>query len=127
MVQNLIVFVANNTIFTLKTNTNRPMKTTIKYLALTFLIGCSFSCFEDSDDNIVSSTSVKDFVWKAMNAVYLYKADVSDLANDRFTNNSDYQEFLENYETPELLFEDLIYDRENVDRFSIITSNSSTS
>lgn len=119
----MLVFVANNTIFTMKINTNRPMKTTIKYLALILLIGCTFSCFEDSDDNIVSSTSVKDFVWKAMNAVYLYKADVPDLANDRFTNNSDYQDFLGNYETPELLFEDLIYDRENVDRFSIITSN----
>jgi C-terminal processing protease CtpA/Prc len=107
----------------MKINKNRHMKTTIKYLALILLIGFSFSCFEDNDDNIVSSTSIKDFVWKAMNAVYLYKADVPDLANNRFTNNSDYQTFLENYDSPELFFENLIYDRENVDRFSIITHN----
>lgn len=99
------------------------MKTKIKYIALTLLIGFSYGCFEDNDDNATGSSSVKDFVWKAMNSVYLYNANVPDLADDRFITDSDYNSFLDGYSSPETLFESLVYDRENVDRFSIITSN----
>ena len=99
------------------------MKTKIKYIALTLFIGFLYGCFEDNDDNAKSSSSVKNFVWKAMNSVYLYNANVPDLADDRFITDSDYNSFLDGYSSPETLFESLVYDRENVDRFSIITSN----
>lgn len=99
------------------------MKTKIKYIALTLLIGFSYGCFKDNDDNARGSSSIKDFVWKAMNSVYLYNANVPDLANDRFITDSDYNNYLDGYSSPETLFESLVYDRENVDRFSIITSN----
>lgn len=99
------------------------MKTKIKYIALTLLIGFSYGCFEDNDDNATGSSSVKDFVWKAMNSVYLYNANVPDLADDRFITDSDYNNYLDGYSSPETLFESLVYDRENVDRFSIITNN----
>ncbi len=99
------------------------MKTKIRYIALTLLIGFSYGCFEDNDDNTTGSTSIKDFVWKAMNSVYLYNANVPDLADDRFITETDYNSFLDGYSSPEDLFEDLVFDRENVDRFSIITSN----
>ena len=58
-----------------------------------------------------------------MNSVYLYNANVPDLADDRFVTDLDYNSFLDGFSSPETLFESLIYDRENVDRFSIITSN----
>ena len=99
------------------------MKTKIKYIALTLLIGFSYGCFKDNDDNATGSSSVKDFVWKAMNSVYLYNANVPDLADDRFITDSDYNNYLDGYSSPETLFESLVYDQENVDRFSIITSN----
>ena len=99
------------------------MKTKIKYIALTLLIGFSYGCFKDNDDNATGSSSVKDFVWKAMNSVYLYNANVPDLADDRFITDSDYNNYLDGYSSPETLFESLVYNRENVDRFSIITSN----
>ena len=99
------------------------MKTKIKYIALTLLIGFSYGCFKDNDDNATGSSSVKDFVWKAMNSVYLYNANVPDLVDDRFITDSDYNSFLDGYSSPETLFESLVYDRENVDRFSIITNN----
>ena len=99
------------------------MKTKIKYIALTLLIGFSYGCFKDNDDNATGSSSVKDFVWKAMNSVYLYNANVPDLADDRFITDSDYNNYLDGYSSPETLFESLVYDRENVDRYSIITSN----
>ena len=46
-----------------------------------------------------------------------------DLANDRFGSDGDYQSFLNGYESPEGLFESLIYKPETVDRFSWITDD----
>lgn len=95
----------------------------LKICLLLFVALAVTSCFEDRDDNAVSSSQINDFVWKGMNAVYLYKDNVPDLANDRFSSNEDYSNFLNSFSTPESLFESLIYDRETVDRFSVIIPN----
>ncbi|MEO5789311.1 S41 family peptidase [Gelidibacter sp.] len=84
------------------------------------------SCFKDKDDDIIINNNVNeinDFVYKAMNAVYLYKSKIPNLANDRFTSNEAYANYLNSYATPEELFESLIYQREVVDRFSIIAAD----
>ncbi|GIR22052.1 MAG: hypothetical protein CM15mP36_12590 [Flavobacteriales bacterium] len=47
-----------------------------------FLFSLLFtSCFEDNDDNGASASEINDFVWKGMNAAYLYKQEISDLDN----------------------------------------------
>ena len=46
------------------------------------------SCFEDNDDNGALASEINDFVWKGMNAAYLYKQEIPDLDNERF-NDSD--------------------------------------
>ncbi|WP_256259804.1 S41 family peptidase [Winogradskyella luteola] len=96
-----------------------------KTLLLTSLILLSVtSCFDDIDDNTsFSNSEVKDFVWKGMNAVYLYKAEIPDLANDRFNSNEEYNDYLNSFATPEALFESLKYLPESVDRFSRIVDN----
>ncbi len=87
------------------------------------LVGFSFSCFNDNDDDIASDTSIKNFVWNSMNATYLYKSEINNLSNDRFGTNNEYLEFIDSFEDPESLFEALIYDRQIVDRFSLISNN----
>jgi C-terminal processing protease CtpA/Prc len=99
------------------------MKFFIKFTILIFFLSISFSCFEDNDDSISNSSEIKDFVWKGMNYAYLYKENVTDLANNRFSNSSEYQSYLNDFETPEDLFQSIIYDRQNVDRFSWITND----
>lgn len=90
------------------------------------------SCFEDLDDNAIASADIKDFVWKAMNAYYLYNDPelVPDLANDRFGINGidnryekteEYSEYLDGFSSPEELFESLDY--EPLDPFSLIVPN----
>ena len=79
------------------------------------------ACFEDLDDTPISTQEINDFVWRGMNVNYLYKDNVPDLANDRFTSEADYGNFLSAFQTPETLFESLIYDRDNIDKFSWIT------
>ena len=81
------------------------------------------SCFEDNDDNGASASEINDFVWKGMNAAYLYKQEISDLDNDRFNDSDEYASYLNNYNSPENLFESLIYDRDNIDKFSLIIDN----
>lgn len=99
------------------------MKSVIKFVLLLFITSTSFSCFEDTDDNPISSIDIKDFVWKGLNFAYLYKDDVDDLANDRFGSDGDYQNYLNASENPESLFENLIFKPDSVDRFSWITDD----
>ncbi|WP_100614827.1 S41 family peptidase [Confluentibacter citreus] len=96
------------------------------YKSLILLIVVSFisiSCFEDNDDNQITGSSINDFVWKGMNLVYLYKDNVPNLANDAFTSNEAYANYLNGFSSPEDLFESLIYQRETVDRFSWIVDD----
>ena len=95
----------------------------IKALAVLLAALVLTGCFEDRDDNLVQSDSIKDFVWKAMNLVYLYKSDIPNLADDRFGSDSEYSEYLDGFSSPEDLFESLIFQRQTVDRFSIIVDD----
>ena len=81
------------------------------------------SCFEDADDNGAFASEINDFVWKGMNAAYLYKEEVNDLSNNRFSDSQEYATYLNSYEYPEELFESLIFDRQNIDKFSVIVDN----
>ena len=90
-------------------------------LGLTVLL--TVSCFKDNDDNFASTTSIKNFVYRGMNAFYLYKPDVPELADDRFTTISELEEFHSIYDTPEDFFESLVFDRSLTDRFSVIVSD----
>jgi len=81
------------------------------------------ACFEDLDDNPISTTDINDFVWQGMNYYYLYKDNIPDLANDRFLTDFEYSEYLKTFTAPENLFESLIYERSSIDRFSWITND----
>ena len=94
-----------------------------KTYILFFISIILFSCFEDSDDNIVFASNINDFVWKGMNASYLYKQNIEDLANNRFSSSEEYTDFLNLFENPENLFESLIYLRESIDKFSFIVDD----
>ncbi|WP_400079622.1 S41 family peptidase [Winogradskyella sp. R77965] len=98
----------------------------LKLLLLSCIVAFTItSCFEDLDDNITTTSAldINDFVWKGMNVNYLYKSEIPNLANDRFSSNEEYTEYLSDFNAPEDLFESLKYLPESVDRFSRIYSN----
>ena len=98
------------------------MKNLLKTIFLLFLFVLPSGC-EDMDDNAVpSELAVKDFVWKGMNLYYLWQEDVPDLADDRFANQTDLNDFLADFETPEGLFSALRVTN-SIDRFSVIYSD----
>jgi carboxyl-terminal processing protease len=68
------------------------------------------------------STSQNDFIWKAMNLWYYWQTEVADLADNRFSSHTEYQNFLNNY-APNELFYNLLYDYGTTDRFSWIVND----
>ena len=88
-----------------------------KILLLITISILSFGCFDDNDDNGAYASEINDFVWKGMNAAYLYKQEIFDLSNNRFDNSDQYANYLNEYDSPESIFESLIHDRDNIDKF----------
>jgi len=79
----------------------------IPLLALSVLF---VSCFEDMDDNIqpASTLDIQNFIYRGLNYYYLYKADTPELANDAFASQGELDNFLNNYDSPETLFDYLL-------------------
>lgn len=99
----------------------------MKKIAISLLLGLfifvSISC-EDNDDNTVpKALQSKDFVWKGLNLYYLWKNNVPDLADDRFANQDQLNAYSESFANPTELFNGLLYDRTNVDKYSVIFSD----
>ncbi|WP_083645324.1 S41 family peptidase [Christiangramia flava] len=104
-----------------------------KYLML-FVFGglLMTSCSkEDNDDTpvdpptsereITTELEVKDFVWKGMNEIYLYKSQIPELADDYFDTQDELYDWLETWDSPEDLFYDGLVAEQ--DRFSFITDD----
>ena len=68
------------------------------------------SC-QDNDDHLQEPTTLdaNRFIWKAMNQLYLWQANVPDLADNRFATNVDFEIYLNQYSDPTNLFQNLLY------------------
>lgn len=100
----------------------------MKKLFYLFITGFIFwSCSDKDDDAFVPNPSenleVQDFIWKGLNEWYFWQPDVTDLGDNRFSSNEAYQNFLGNYSDPENLFDHLLYQPGNTDRFSWIVDD----
>ncbi|MDP5201163.1 S41 family peptidase [Flavobacterium sp. DG2-3] len=105
------------------------MKTTFKSILLLFLFAFSLQSCEDQDDIAApADTQINNFIWRGLNEVYLWQADVPNLADGR-NLQPDFNQFLKGYSKPEDLFEDLLYKPESkypndaIDRFSWIVDD----
>ncbi|MTH17282.1 S41 family peptidase [Flavobacterium sp. LC2016-01] len=106
------------------------MKTILKSLLLIFLLAFTLQSCEDQDDVEAPATlQVNDFIWKGLNAVYLWQADVPNLADDRFSSQAELNSYLSGYSDPKELFQDLLnkpiskYPATAIDRFSWIVDD----
>jgi C-terminal processing protease CtpA/Prc len=86
-------------------------------LAALVVSALAFQGCEDMDDNAVP---VNDFIWKGLNLYYLWQPEVPELADDRFANQAQLNDYLEGFSTPESLFNNLLYQPGTIDRFSVI-------
>ncbi|WP_290696547.1 S41 family peptidase [Lacinutrix sp.] len=98
------------------------MKNPKTLLAVILLSLLFTNCFDDQDDNPITTQDINSFVYRGMDAFYLYRDQVPDLVQDR-ANSNDFNNYLSGFNSPETLFESLIYDRTNTDRFSWIVDD----
>jgi len=112
------------------------MKNILRCLVYFFLIVFSLQSCEDKDDvdkqtyNAEQKLEINNFIWRGLNEVYLWQADVPNLADNRFASQEDFDSFLNGYSKPEDLFEDLLNKPESkypkggaIDRFSWIVDD----
>lgn len=97
---------------------------TLRHLVLySLLLLLVTGCQDDLDDVIrpASDLEIKNFIWRAMNNMYLYKADVPALADERFDNQAELDQFLRSFSSPETLFYNgLVADH---DKFSFLVED----
>ena len=94
-----------------------------KILLILLIISISVSsCFKDNDDEIqvASAIDIQNFIYRGLNFFYLYKADTPELADDAFASESDLNNFLDTFASPESLFDFL---KSHQDRFSILVDD----
>ncbi|WJS94941.1 S41 family peptidase [Flavobacterium johnsoniae] len=107
------------------------MKTILKSALFLFLFAFSLQSCEDNDDVAApADVQINSFIWKGLNEVYLWQADVPNLADNRFATENDFNNFLKGYAKPEDLFQDLLNKPESkypngdaIDRFSWIVDD----
>ena len=92
----------------------RIFKNVLFFISLFFIFQ---SCGEDFDDVIHFRTS-NEFIWKGMNEYYYWQKESDDLGDSRFNTTVAFQNFVNEFETPEKLFKHLLVEQK--DRFSVI-------
>ena len=98
------------------------LKTLLFTLTSIILISCS------NKEDIPTDIEIQDFVWKGLNAYYLWQDQVTDLSDRRFNNDQELYEYLSNYNDPSNLFSSLLIANDDTsllldDYNTIITPN----
>ncbi len=94
-------------------------KKTLKLGVLLFSLFVITACSSDDRPDVKPPTvtidnpdqDVDQFIWGGLNAVYLYKEDVNDLANNRFGSQEELFKFLNKFSSPQETFNGLLSKR----------------
>ncbi|QED37232.1 peptidase S41 [Antarcticibacterium arcticum] len=98
-----------------------------KLFFLSLLVAGFTSCSTDEDDKGELPTgptrnlTVENFIYRGLNEIYLYKANVPQLADGFFASQAERNDFLDNYATPEDLFYEGL--TASQDKFSFIVDD----
>lgn len=88
-------------------------------------------CEVEDDNRVPDDIAVNNFIWKGLNLYYLWQENVPNLADSRFSNQSELNQFLYSYPDANQLFQQLLYrpkslfpaPGEAIDRFSVLFSD----
>ncbi len=96
------------------------MKFTQLFLII-FAFTTIFSC--SKTENLPTDIEIQSFVWKGLNAYYLWQGNVPDLSDRRFSSDQQLFSYLGGFDNPSDLFKNLLYQRGTTDRFSWIVDD----
>lgn len=85
------------------------------------LSSCKKDSLSDPDDSLLME--INKFVWEGLNYNYLWYKDSYNLSDTRFSGETERDDFLRNFDDPEVLFYSLLYNYGTVDRFSWIVDD----
>ncbi len=89
-------------------NQYRLMKNLTPLKILCIAIASFFVSCSDKTEDIPADVKINDFVWGGMNAYYLWQENVSDLADNRFSNREQLNSYLAGFDSPDNLFNQLL-------------------
>lgn len=98
------------------------MKTKIVLLILSITI-LTYSCKKFDPEKYPLAVQINDFIWKGMNTYYLWQDEVPVLDDTRFKTEKELFEFLEGHAKPEVFFESLKYQPDEIDKWSWIVDD----
>lgn len=93
----------------------------LKYVVILLITLSLYNC--KKTENIPADVEINDFVWKGLNAFYLWQDQVPDLADTKFSSQSQLNSFLSAYDTPNALFYSLLYQYPTIDKYSWIVDD----
>ena len=112
----MILALASNKIYP----TPIKMTKSTAFLLLTILIATSCEKIKVTPSE---NLEVNHFIWKGLNGFYLWQSNVTDLADNRFLNSDSYQRFLNSEPNSEQFFENLLHQRNTIDKWSWIVED----
>ncbi|MFK8060906.1 MAG: S41 family peptidase [Polaribacter sp.] len=92
-----------------------------KYFLILLITAAFFNCSKSETENIPTEVEINDFVWKGLNAYYLWQSYFPNLQDTRFSSQSQLNSFTAGFDSPESIFNSLLKKPE--DRFSIIVDD----
>ena len=109
--------------FLIVTKKSKCMNKILLY-AVSLISVLMMGCINDVlETPVTPENEINDFVWQGMNSWYNWQSNVTDLADTKDDNQFEYNAFLNGYSEPEDLFDALLYDKGNTDRFSWIVDD----
>ena len=86
-------------------------------------INCTPDDLRTDNPDVTEINEIQDFIWQGMNLFYLWQESVPNLADDKFSTQSEYINFLNSRSKPEDFFDNLIYEPGVVDHWSWIVDD----
>ena len=103
-----------------------------KFLVVLFVfasIMLQYNCSDDDDNKnidtpgVTEEIEIQDFIWQGLNIFYFWQESVANLADDKFSTEAEYVNFLHATPVPDDFFENLIFNRQSVDFWSWIVDD----
>ena len=90
----------------IKLDTTISMKKYLRVFLFIAVLPLLHNCSK-GEDPISKDIEIQNFVWKGMNSYYFWQSNIPNLSDTRFTSQSQLNEFLKGYNSPEEIFEAL--------------------
>lgn len=105
---------------------NRIILNILPFLLITGILfsGCKKEEEIQVPKDIPQANGVHTFIWNGLHDYYLWTKEVAALSNTKYNKKDSLNAFLNTYNDPQELFEDLLYKPGKVDKWSFLVDNS---